>query len=212
MAAEHEAEPAEPVLLERMLFFSDAVFAIVLTLLALDLHLPEGTDDAHLVAGVEAVRGPLIAFAVSFGLVGLFWLVHLVTLRALATFDWIVAAVNVVFLFTVTLTPFAAAMVGRLGRHGEAWRFYCSTIIAISLALCVLIAVSHRDEPKLLRREYHGLMRRRLSRAITPGVGFAVGLALSFAGLPLLASLCWLLVPPLWIGVALVSPRRPRTA
>jgi hypothetical protein len=98
MARENLNEPANDRLLdrllERMLFSSDAVFAIVLTLLA-HLHLPRGTDDAHLVAGIEAVRGPLIAFAVSFGLVGFFWLVHVISLRTLATFDWLVAAANV---------------------------------------------------------------------------------------------------------------------
>jgi uncharacterized membrane protein len=96
MTAEHEPAPEHLRQLERLLFFSDAVFAIVLTLLALNIHLPEGTDDAHLLSGVEAVSGPLIAFAVSFGLVGLFWLAHVITLRTLATFDWLVAAANIV--------------------------------------------------------------------------------------------------------------------
>ncbi len=77
-------------------------------------------------SALEAIGGSVTAFAVSFALVGVFWLGHLATLRALATFDWTVAAVNVVFLFTVTLTPIAAALVGRFGgmHRGERWRFY----------------------------------------------------------------------------------------
>jgi uncharacterized membrane protein len=192
-----------------MLFFSDAVFAIVLTLMALDLHLPEGVDDAHLLAGIEADRGPLIAFAVSFALVGVFWLVHVVTLRTLARFDWLVAAANVVFLFAVTLTPFSAGMIGRLGRHGEAWRFYCATIVFASLAMCALIAVSHRNETKLLLREHHGQLWLRLTRAAIPGMAFAVGLALSLAGLRYLASFCWVLMPVMWLALTLAP--QPRT-
>jgi uncharacterized membrane protein len=211
MAAEREADAGESLLLERMLFFSDAVFAIVLTLMALDLHLPEGTDDAHLLTGIEADRGPLISFAVSFALVGLFWIVHVVTLRTLARFDWLIAAANVVFLFAVTLTPFTAGMVGRLGRHGEAWRLYCATIIVASLAMCALIAVSHRDEAKLLDREHHGQLWVRLTRAAIPGIAFAIGLALSFAGLRYLASLCWVLVPTLWLATTLARPQTPRS-
>jgi uncharacterized membrane protein len=211
MADEREAEPIDERLLERMLFFSDAVFAIVLTLLALDLHLPQGTDDAHLLAGIEAARDSLIAFVVSFGLVGFFWLMHVITLRALATFDWMAAALNVVLLFTVTLTPFATEMVRHLGRHGEAWRLYCLTMIVMSLALCALIAVSHRDQPRFLHRAYHGQLRHRLSRAITPGVAFTVGLTLSFVGLPVLASLCWMLVPVLLLMVKFAGiPATPR--
>jgi uncharacterized membrane protein len=208
MTAKRETKPVEPILLERMLFFSDAVFAIVLTLLALGLpHLPDGTDDAHLMSGLSGASEPLIAFVVSFGIVGLFWLVHVITLRTLAAFDWLVAAMNVVFLFTVTLTPFGMELVGRFGRLGEAWRLYCALIIAISLASCALIAVSHRDESRILLPEHHGRLWRRLSRAITPGVAFAIGLALSFARQPVLASYCWVLAPVLLLTVILAEGR-----
>jgi uncharacterized membrane protein len=221
-AAPGAERPAHSLLMERMLFFSDAVFAIVLTLLALDLRLPPRTDDAHLFVSVEAIGGSVTAFAVSFALVGVFWLGHLATLRALATFDWTVAAVNVVFLFTVTLTPFAAALVGRFGMQGEAWRFYCITMIAISLAAVSLIAVSRRDEARLVVPEHQGRFWFRLWRAATPGLAFAAGLALSLAGLHTLASVCWLLVPPILLALRLwfhqggapsptkdAAPRRP---
>ena len=208
MTVEHDPAPERKLLLERMLFFSDAVFAIVLTLLALGLpRLPGGTDDAHLISRLSAMSEPLIAFVVSFGLVGLFWLVHVITLRALAAFDWLVAAANVVFLLTVTLTPFGMELVGRFGRYGEAWRLYCTLIIAISLALCALIAVGHRDEARILLPVSHGRLWRRLSKATTLGVAFAVGLALSFAGLPVLASYCWVLAPVLLLAVTLAESR-----
>ena len=192
-----------------MLNFSDGVFAIVLTLLALDLRLPAGTDDAHLPAAALHVAGSLAAFALTFALVGVFWLVHLATMRALVKFDWVVAAVNVVFLFTITLTPFATALVGRFGTQGLAWRFYCVSIFAISLALCALIAVSHRDEASILHAEHHGRFWYRLWRSATPGIAFAIGYGLSVAGLHRLSSLCWVLVPPLMIGVRLAFHERP---
>jgi uncharacterized membrane protein len=208
--ATHKAgAPARPLLMERMLNFSDGVFAIVLTLLALDLRLPPGVDDAHLATAALRIAGSLGAFALTFGLVGVFWLVHLSTMRALVRFDWVVAAVNVVFLFTVTLTPFATALVGRFGAQGLAWRFYCVTIVLISLALCALIAASHRDEASILHAEHHGRFWYRLWRSATPGVAFAIGYGLSVAGLRQLSSLCWLLVPPLMIAVRLAFHERP---
>jgi uncharacterized membrane protein len=190
-----------PLLIERMLFFSDAVFAIVLTLLALDLKPPAGVDAAHLLAGLYAMRGDLISFAVTFALVGVFWMAHLVSLRALATFDWMVAGVNLLFLFTVTMTPFVSSLVGKFGTDSDAWRLYCLTIIAISLAQAALLVVSHRDEPRILRQEHHGRLWFRLARASTPGVAFAFGLALSLAGLRAPAGFCWMLVPVLMLLV-----------
>jgi uncharacterized membrane protein len=212
MPDQHPPAPPRTLLMERMLNFSDGVFAIVLTLLALDLRLPAGADDAHLAAAAQSIAGPLAAFALSFGLVGVFWLVHLSTLRALVRFDWLVAAVNVVFLFTVTLTPFAAIVVGRFGTQGVAWRFYCLTIVLMSLALCALIAVSHRDEANILHADHHGRFWYRLSRCATPGVAFGIGLALSVAGQPRLASFCWVLVPVLMVAVRLAFHERPGLA
>ena len=199
---------ARPLLMERMLCFSDGVFAIVLTLLALDLRLPPGADDAHLQAAALRIAGPLTAFVLSFAIVGIFWLVHLSTMRALVKFDWVVAAVNVVFLFTITLTPFATALVGKFGTQGVAWRFYCLTILLISIALCALIAVSHRDEATMLHPDHHGRFWYRLSRCATPGVAFAIGLVLSMAGYARLSSLCWLLVPVLMLLVRLAFHER----
>jgi len=195
--------------MERMLNFSDGVFAIVLTLLALDLRLPAGVDDAHLAVAAMQIAGPLTAFVLSFAIVGVFWLVHLSTLRALVRFDWVVAAVNVVFLFTITLTPFASALVGRFGTQGIAWRFYCLTIILISVAQCTLIVVSHRDEPGMIHPDHHGRFRYRLARSATPAVAFGVGMGLSLAGLAQPASLCWLLLPVLMVAVRLGFNERP---
>jgi uncharacterized membrane protein len=65
----NSAESGNTRLLERMLYFSDAVFAIVLTLLVLDLRLPAGVTDASLFRGVLEMAPKLVAFAITFALV-----------------------------------------------------------------------------------------------------------------------------------------------
>ena len=206
--------PATPdpqrLLLARMLLFSDAVFAIVLTLLALDLRMPTGFDDAHLYQGLIAMKGELIAFAVSFAIVAVFWIAHLTVLRSLARFDWGVAIANLVFLFTVTVTPFTTTLVGDDGTMGNGWRLYCVSIIAISLAQVVLLLVSHRDETRLLLDAHHGRLWVRILRACAPGLAFAVGLILSLVGQHFLASLCWVLTPLPILAGRWLEPRRVR--
>jgi uncharacterized membrane protein len=194
-ASPSAATQASPLLLERMLFFSDAVFAIVLTLMAVDLRLPPGVDDAHLMSGLALISDRLTAFVMSFAVVGVFWIVHVITLRALSRFDFAVAAFNLVFLFTIVLAPFATSLVGRFGPEGQAWRFYCLVFVAISLAQAAVIVASHRDEPRLVREEHHGRLWFRLARASAPGLAFAVGLILSLAGLHHAARFTPLLVP-----------------
>jgi uncharacterized membrane protein len=65
----NSAESGTIRLLERMLFFSDAVFAIALTLLVLELRLPAGVTDARLFRGVLEMGPKLVAFVITFALV-----------------------------------------------------------------------------------------------------------------------------------------------
>jgi len=208
-----DAAAGRDKLLERLFFFSDGVFAIVLTLLALELRLPAGIDDAHLLEGLAEMKSELIAFTVSFAVVGVFWMAHLATLRALARFDWLVAAVNLLFLFTITITPFVTTTVGAEGTLGNGWRLYCLTFVAISIVQALLLLLCHRDEARLLHEAHHGRFLVRVARASPPGVAFAIGLVLSFAGLRTLSSLCWLLAPPLMLAARWLAPDdTPKTA
>lgn len=61
--------------LERLLLFSDGVFAIAITLLAIELHVPEGWNGRW--ASLWAERWPMFtAFALSFAIIGVFWNTH----------------------------------------------------------------------------------------------------------------------------------------
>ena len=109
---ESMARGADSRMVDRMLFFSDAVFAIVLTLLALDLRPPEGHEAAP--TSVSDILFPignhLIVFIISFVLVGQWWLIHLRATRQLRAFDWPSAIANLVFLLGITLMPFASTL------------------------------------------------------------------------------------------------------
>src|SRR5205809_1973061 len=89
-------ETLEERMLHRALFFTDAVFAIVLTLLVLDLKPPLGVTATR---GLTEMAGHLASFALSFTIISIFWLAHMNTTRRLIHFDWPVAIANLVFLF-----------------------------------------------------------------------------------------------------------------
>jgi uncharacterized membrane protein len=82
------AERGTSRMLERTMFLSDAVFAIVLTLLVLDLRLPQGVTDATLFHGILAMQAKLVAFFITFALVSVFWIAHVSMVRRLTDFDW----------------------------------------------------------------------------------------------------------------------------
>lgn len=205
----NSAESGNTRLLERMLYFSDAVFAIVLTLLVLDLRLPAGVTDASLVRGVIEMAPKLVAFAITFALVAVFWIAHVSITRRLNAFDWPVAWVNMLFLFTVTLAPFVTTLLGAYGVFGNAWRLYCLALIAIGSAQFALFLMIYRGNGRLIggmgRREFW----HRLVRVASPAASFAVLLALNLMGFTRMSFiLSFLIVPTILVLVRFSFGRR----
>ena len=178
-------------LLHRLLFFTDAVFAIVLTLLVLELRPP-----LHDPRGLVALAGPFAALVLSFSVISIFWVAHMATTRLLETFDWPTAIANLVFLFCICLIPTVSVWVGENLITGEGWAVYCSVLIATSIANAVLVMIQSRDGGRLMRGGVTGRQRiYRLGRALSPGLAFAIGLVGLAAGTVHIAQLCWVLIP-----------------
>jgi uncharacterized membrane protein len=100
---------------ERLVFFSDAVFAIVITLLVLpltaELEVPqEGVDLVHEVFGGHGLR--MLTFAVGFLVVGQFWIAHHRMFGHLRRADHGLMWFNLVSLMTVAFMPFPTALLG----------------------------------------------------------------------------------------------------
>jgi uncharacterized membrane protein len=203
------AESGTDRLLERMLFFSDAVFAITLTLLVLDLRLPAGVTDARLFRGVLEMGPKLIAFAITFALVAVFWIAHLSITRRLKAFDWPVAWVNMLFLFAVTFTPFVSTLLGEYSVFGNAWRLYCLALVAIGSAQVVLFLVIYRDNGRLIGRVDRREFWHRLIRAVSPAASFTVLLALSLMGFTRMSViLSFLIIPAILVLVQFSLTRK----
>lgn len=196
-------------LLHRLLFFTDAVFAIVLTLLVLELRPPEAESGAALVHGLAEMINHFISFAISFALVSVFWLAHMNTVRRLSHFDWATAIANLAFLLPVCLLPFASSLVGE-ARFGEvAWRFYCWNLIGTSAAMVALTLVVNRGKGRLVG----GLAPReriyRVLRAASPGLAFAISLAGQQLGFGRLAHFAPLLIPVIFLVAERFVKHRP---
>jgi uncharacterized membrane protein len=88
----------------RLELFSDGVFAIVLTLLVLDLKVPSVRG----LAGVAEIAPALLVHAVVFFLVGVLWMVHHGALERVIEIAPRTLLLNLLSLFWVTLLPFAA--------------------------------------------------------------------------------------------------------
>lgn len=200
-------------LVHRLVFFSDAVFAIVLTLLVLELRPPELPSASGLTLAMRAMIPHFIAFIASFGVVSIFWAAHLAIFRTMKLFDWPVAWLNLLFLFTIALMPFASAILGRYGTQGESWRIYSVILIAAAVSQCALVLCLYRGKGRLVGGTMGREIAYRLTRAASPGIVFGIGLWLSLIGEPGLSAMCWVLFPPILILAGLLfGPRKPKPA
>jgi uncharacterized membrane protein len=196
-------------LLHRLVFFSDAVFAIVLTLLVLELRPPQLASADGLVAALGGMIRHFIAFIASFGVISIFWAAHMAIFRPMKVFDWPVAWLNLLFLFTIALMPFASAILGEYGTQGDAWRIYSVVLIAASVAQCLLVTALYRGNGRLVGGTTGREVAYRMSRAASPGIVFGVGLWLNLIGEPGLSAMCWVLFPPVLILARLLfGPRK----
>ncbi len=122
--------------LERMILFSDAVFAIVITLMAIEIKIPENvtiTEDT-LPHELRHLLPTVLAYAVSFGFIGSVWYQHLKMFSLLKDYDKGLVVRNMVLLFFIGLFPFSATLISR--GKGQMIPFY----MYIFIILCCVIA------------------------------------------------------------------------
>ncbi len=93
----------------RLEAFSDGVFAIIITVMVLELTPPRGPDLAALVAVFPALLGYILSFAV----LGIYWNNHHHLLQAAKRVDGRVLWANLHLLFWLSLVPFTTAWMGR---------------------------------------------------------------------------------------------------
>lgn len=149
MAHDPAATPEGDALgLERMLFFSDAVFAIVITLLALDLRLPEaahGFKEAELRRALLELTPKYFAFVISFLVVGMFWLGHHRKFRIVKSYDLPLLRVNLLLLMAVTLVPFSTSVLSEGGgRTGVV--LYAANMVILGLLSTYMSWRAHRND------------------------------------------------------------------
>jgi uncharacterized membrane protein len=122
--------------LERVVFFSDAVFAIAATLLVIDLRLPEGLaslSDSDFNAELGKLLPRVLIYLLSFAMVGLYWLVHWVRFQMIVRVDSRLVVLNLLLLGAVALIPFPTALIGEHGDRPAAVIIYAVTLAAAGI-------------------------------------------------------------------------------
>jgi uncharacterized membrane protein len=134
------SEAASETGVERIVLFSDAVIAIAITLLVLDIKLPalpENADSAALADALVEIGPKITAYGVSFLVVGQFWCSHFLRFRYICRADMRLIWINLMFLMAIGFVPFASAV---LSEHANAvaYALYDGTMAVVALLSAAL--------------------------------------------------------------------------
>lgn len=111
---EEEKHPKQDFQVERIAFFSDAVFAIALTLLIIEFVPPNITKDTtheELVANLASLKYKFVALIVSFGLIMNYWIKHHTLFKHIYNYNKKIIQANMLLLLPVILFPFSTSFV-----------------------------------------------------------------------------------------------------
>lgn len=127
--------------LERLILFTDAVFAIAITLLAIEIKIPEFEGrpaDAEVWERMLWLIPKFIGFLTGFAVIALYWVAHHRIFRFLRNYDQKLLWLNLLFLLSIVLMPFSSGLFSSYATVKAPFTIYAINIILTALAQVVL--------------------------------------------------------------------------
>jgi uncharacterized membrane protein len=183
--------------LDRIAFFSDGVFAIAITLLVLEIRLPEPIPGSHssLSNALLAELWPdLYSFLISFWFVGTLWIAHHRVFHYIRDYDRGLLLINLFFLMWIVLLPFSATLLSRYEDQQAAVIIYAAHVAVAELALAWVWRHASRT-PHLMDTRLMDARQRKYNELLVVAMPlvFALSIGVSFIS-ALATELSWLLV------------------
>lgn len=123
---------------DRVVALSDGVFAIIITILVLEIAVPENLSEQSLYESLDDLRPTFVAWVISFLLTGMFWVAHRDLFARVRVVNRDLVWLNLLFLLPVSLIPFASSVLGRYPDEPVALHLYGVVLIAATLMRFVL--------------------------------------------------------------------------
>lgn len=168
-------EAIEPIGAERLLTLSDGVFAIAITLLVLNIHVPQ--ISSGLGAALRHQWPEYLSYVESFLIIGIIWAQHHLLFRHIKRVDHVFVLINIVFLMWIASIPFPTELLGtyltKPGPARTAMAIYAGTFVFGGLLFNLLWRYANWDQ-----RLTGGSLDRASVRRITQGYNLGMPLYL----------------------------------
>jgi uncharacterized membrane protein len=195
----------------RVLAFSDGVYAIAMTLLVVGIGLPtltDGSDEGELLGDLGDLFPEIFSFFLSFVVIGRYWLAHHEFFAHLRAVDTRFIRIHLIYLAFVAFLPFPTDVLGNYFENAIATTLYALTVALVSGLEVVLFACAHRSG--LLRRPLpDDVYRWGVAMSLSPVVFFLVSIPVAFVNTTAAVATWFLFVP---LQVLYLRRRKPARA
>ncbi len=196
---------------DRLIYFSDAVIAIAMTLLALELPVPTGKTDAEVWHSfTRMLHNEYLSFLISFVVIGVFWLAHHQFFRKIHAVDAMMRRLNLIWLLLIVLVPFATRVDSADGDFVLGPVLYAVVISLV--AILIMVMAWHAVRGGLLRPGIPpSAMRELMLGAGAAAAGFLISIPVSFVSNSW-GRACWALILVARIALRTVSALRRKSS
>ena len=182
--------------------FSDGVFAIAITLLILAVtvpeHAPEATAHPELSAQIVALWPKILSYAISFAVIGIFWVGHHIMFHYIKRSDRTLLWLNILFLMMISFIPFPAALLGQYGADRTAVIVYGATLMAAGLMIEAIWLYASAGRRLISPTLDPALIRMATGIVLAGPIVYLIAVALAFVN-PLWSILIYIVVPVAYV-------------
>lgn len=175
----------------RLEAFSDGVIAIIITIMVLEMRVPQGAS----ILTFKPLLSVMLSYVLSFGFMGIYWSNHHHLLHTIKHVNGKILWANLHLLFWLSLIPFVTKWLGEQGLH--AWpvaiyglvMFFC----AAAYFLLVRMIICHQGKESALKKALGEDIKGKVSVLI-----YTISIPLAFV-FPILSCLGYVLVALMWV-------------
>ena len=183
MTEARDRKPEQNRDLDRIVFFSDAVFAIAITLLVLQIEVPDIPEELvveELGASLLALWPKYLGYVISFLSIAVFWNIHHRIFREIRGYDGTLILLNFLFLMFVAFLPFPTALLGEYGDYQLPVAIYAGTLAMGRLLLTAIYWYATSGNRLVSGTTDPTVVRFFLVRGLTIPLIFLLSIVVSF--------------------------------
>lgn len=184
---------------ERVISFSDAVFAFAITLMALSLDIPDlptHLTQSELLDKLYDLYPQFESYIISFAVIAIFWVSYHQVFNHIKGSHITMVYLNLLFLLLITLLSLSTSLVINYGTYQIPYIIYCFIVIMTSSLLATIWWHATRNKRLVDKNLHPFFIKGVLVNLMSIPIVFTISIIISFVNLDI-AQYFWLIIAPL---------------